>query len=110
MGKWVEAFAVPPVSGSLNVGQVGVPVTVQQKAKRGEALVVSTSAIVGVVLTYQNAGSGVAAAPVWLPFGTWSLRLPADLLQVVLQPALVPFPGVPLVSVWVDESPPDAAC
>lgn len=105
---WTQAAALPPASGSIDVGQVGIPVTVQLRAAKGDVLIVSTSALVSVAVTYDNSARGVQApARTWLTLGTWAMRLPAPLLSLVLAPPAVPFPGVPEVSVWTVQNPND---
>jgi len=106
--SWAQAVFIPPASGSIDVGQVGVPVTVQLRGAKGDVLVVSTSALVAVAPAYDNAARPVQGpARMWLSLGTWSMQLPSDLLQLVLTPPAVPFPGVPEVSVWIVQNPND---
>lgn len=107
---WVEAVGLPPPSGSTDVGQVGAPRAVNIKATPGATLVVSTSTTVAVHVTYENAGNGQASARAWLDVGTWRLVVVANVSGIVLSPPVVSFPAVPEVSVWIEETPPRAAC
>jgi len=100
--QWVQQIGLPPPSGSTDVGQVGVPVAVPIKATPGQTLVVSSSGIVAVSVTYENAGSGQATARAWLPPGTWKCDVVANVTGVVFSPSTPTFPVVPEVSVWVE--------
>lgn len=101
--RWVEALVLPPLGGANDVGQIGGPTNVAIKAGARESLVVATSAVCSVRVTYEG-GNGQLTARAWLRAGTWLLRLGAAVMNVQL--------GVPIaqsaeVSIWVDKTPRD---
>lgn len=98
--KWTQQIEMPPLTGSVDVGQVGVPTT-RAVQLPGDVLVITTNGTVAVQVTYLD---GPQTARVWVPMGTWAAALAGPISSILFTPPAVPFPAVPEVSFWVRKS------